>query len=174
MPDTTSRLDDWIVEPLLPHHRREAFDCGVESLNVFLRQQASQNAKRDFSQTFVAIPEAGSPDVIGYYTLAVSSLSFEELPKEKNLPRYPVPIAHLGRLAVDSRYKGRRIGEYLLFHALLRVQTLSEQIGMFAIEVKALDEAVSKFYVRYGFVPLADDPLHLYMTLKSIRKLGLR
>lgn len=174
MPDTTSRPSDWIVEPLLPHHEREAFECGVESLNVFLRQQAGQNAKKDFSRTFVAIPEAGSPDIIGYYTLAMSSLSFEELPKEKHLPRYPVPIAHLGRLAVDLRYRGRRIGEYLLFHALLRVQTLSEEIGVFAVEVRALDEAVSRFYVRYGFTPLADDPLHLYITLKSVRRLSLR
>ena len=170
----TSRLDEWVVEPLLPRHQREAFDCGVESLNVFLHQQAGQNAKKDFSRTFVAIPEAGSPDIIGYYTLAMSSLSFAELPKEKHLPRYPVPIAHLGRLAVDLRYRGRRIGEYLLFHALLRVQLISEEIGVFAIEVRALDEAVSKFYIRYGFVPLADDPLHLYLTLKSIRKLGLQ
>ncbi len=171
--DTTSRLDDWIVEPLLPHHGREAFDCGVESLNVFLRQQAGQNAKKDFSRTFAAIPEEDSSEIIGYYTLAMSSLSFEELPKEKHLPRYPVPIAHVGRLAVDLRYRGRRIGEYLLFHALLRVQTLSEEIGVFAVEVRALDEAVRRFYVQYGFTPLADDPLHLYLTLKSIRQLGL-
>ena len=74
---------------------------------------------------------------------------------------------------MDLRYRGRHIGEFLLFHALLRVQTLSEKSGVFAVEVKALDAAASRFYVKYGFVPLADDLLHLYMTLKSIRKLGL-
>jgi ribosomal protein S18 acetylase RimI-like enzyme len=172
--DTTSRLNDWVVEPLLPHHGREAFNCGLESLNMFLRQQAGQNAKKDFSRTFVAIPEAGSPDTIGYYTLAMSSFSFDELPKEKHLPRYPVPIAHLGRLAVNLRHRGRHIGEYLLFHALLRVQMLSEEIGVFAVEVRALDEAVSRFYARYGCTPLGDDLLYLYLTLKSIRTLGLR
>ena len=173
MRDTISKLEDWTIELLLPHHGREAFDCGVESLNVFLRQQAGQNAKKDFSRTFVAVPEVGSSSLIGYYTLAMSSLGFEELPQERHLPHYPVPIAHLGRLAVDVRYRGRHIGEALLFHALLRVQKLSEEIGVFAVEVKALEEAVSRFYIRYGFQPLADDPLHLYLTLKSIRKLGV-
>jgi hypothetical protein len=62
----------------------------------------------------------------------------------------------------------------LLFHALQRVQVISEQIGVFAVEVKALDEAVSQFYIQYGFVPMSDDPLHLYITLKSIRKFDLR
>lgn len=104
----------------------------------------------------------------------MSSLSFAELPKEKHLPRYPVPTAPLGRLAVDLRYRGRRIGEHLLFHVLLRVQTLSEETGVLAVEVRALDKAVSRFYIRHGFTPLADDPLHLYLTLKSIRKLALR
>lgn len=171
--DTTLKLSDWVVELLLPYHEREVFDCGVESLNVFLRQQAGQNAKKDFSRTFVAVAEAGSPNIIGYYTLAMGSLSFDELPREKHLPRYPVPVTHLGRLAVDLRYRGRHIGEYLLFHALLRVQMLSEEIGVFAVEVRALDETVSLFYARYGFLPLADDPLHLYLTLKSIRRLAL-
>lgn len=174
MEDITLRLEDWFVELLLPHHGREAFDCGVESLNVFLRQQASQNAKKDFSRTFVAVPEANSASIIGYYTLAMSALAFAELPKEKHLPHYPVPIAHLGRLAVDLRYRGRHIGEALLFHALLRVQALSEEIGVFAVQVKALNTTVAAFYSKYGFQPLSDDPLHLYLTLKSIRKLGLQ
>ena len=158
----------------MPHHGRAAFDWDVESLNVFLRHQAGQNAKKDFSRTFVAIPGEGSSEIIGYYTLPMSSLSFEELPKEKHLPHYPVPIAPLGRLAVDLRYRGRRIGEHLLFHVLLRVQTLSEETGVLAVEVRALDKAVSRFYIRHGFTPLADDPLHLYLTLKSIRKLAPR
>ena len=166
-------LDDWIVELLASSHAREEFDCGVGSLNVFLKQQAGQNAKKDFSKTFVAVSEAGSPSIVGYYTLAMGSLEFDNLPKEKHLPHYPVPIAHLGRIAVDLRYQGRHIGEFLLFHALLRMQTLSEEIGVFAVEVKALDAAASRFYVKYGFAPLSDDPLHLYITLKSIRKLGL-
>ena len=168
-----NQIDDWVVELLAPNHARGEFDCGVESLDIFLKQQASQNAKKDFSKTFVAVSEAGSSVISGYYSLAMGSLEFDHLPKEKHLPHYPIPIAHLGRLAVDLRYRGRHIGEFLLFHALLRVQTLSEEIGVFAVEVRALNTAASRFYVKYGFVPLADDPLHLYLALKSIRKLGL-
>ncbi len=177
--NTTSRRDDlkrddWVVELLAPYHARTDFDCGVDSLNLFLQQQAGQNSKRDFSQTFVVVSEAESPHIIGYYTLAMSSLDFNQLPKQKHLPRYPIPIAQLGRLAVDLQHRGRHIGEYSLFHALWRVQLLSQEIGVFAVEVKALDEAASRFYMKYGFVPLADDLLHLYITLKSIRKLDLQ
>ena len=41
-------LDDWIIEPLAPSHARSEFECGVESLDVFLKQQASQNAEKYF------------------------------------------------------------------------------------------------------------------------------
>lgn len=155
----TLQPNKWVVELMGAHHDRTAFDCGVDSLNGFLRQQAGQNAKRDFSRTFVVVSETGSPQIVGYYTLAMGSLEFIQFPNEKHLPQYPILIAHLGRRTVDSQYRGRHIGEYLLFHALLRVQ--------------ALGEAAGRFYRKYGFVPLSDDPLHLYITLKSIRKLGL-
>ncbi len=168
-----SQPNDWVVELLESHHGRSEFNCGVDSLNGFLKQQAGQNARKDFSKTFVVVSEASSSQVAGYYTLAMGSLEFSQLPNDKQLPQYPIPVAHLGRLAVDLRYRGRHIGEYLLYHALLRVKTLSEEIGVFAVEVKALDDSASRFYQKYGFVPLADDPLHLYITLKSIRKLGL-
>lgn len=73
--NTTSMPEDWTVEPLAPQHAREAFDCGVDSLNIFLRRQASQNARKDFSRTFVVIPESEPSIVVGYYTLAMGSPS---------------------------------------------------------------------------------------------------
>lgn len=171
--NTTSQPNDWAVELLGSQHERSEFDCGVDSLNGFLKQQAGQNAKKDFSKTFVVVLEAGSSHIVCYYTLAMGSLEFNQLPNEKHLPQYPIPMAHLGRLAVDLQYRGRHIGEYLLFHALLRIQAVSEEIGVFAVEVKALNDSAGRFYRKYGFVPLSDDPFHLYITLKSIRKLGL-
>ena len=29
------------------------------------------------------------------------------------------------------------------------------------------------FYQKYGFEPLTDDPLHLYLSMKVVRKLNL-
>lgn len=84
---------------------------------------------------------------------------------------YPVPTAHLGRLAVDVSCHGLRLGELLLIDAFRRVMLVAEELGIYALEVFALNSAARNFYLKYEFVSLKDDEFHLYLPLKSIRKL---
>ncbi len=142
-------------------------------MNQYLREQAGQNVKRDIARTFVTVRQTDPGRIGGYYTLTLRSLAFDALPQEKHLPRYPLPMVHLGRLAVDVAFQGQRLGKRLLLDALTQSQKIAELAGCYAVEVIALDQNAAAFYLKYGFHPLADDPLHLYMTLKSIRKLGL-
>ncbi len=160
----------YIIEPLSASHDREPFDCGEPSLNDFLKRFARQNDEKGLGRTFVAV-EAGSPAIKGYYTLSNGSLKFDNVPEK--LPRYPIPVAHLGRLAVDVSARGQGLGEYLLLDALARIAAVAGQIGIYAIEVYALSEQAKNFYLKYGFRPLLDDALHLYLPMKAVRKLKL-
>lgn len=160
----------YVIEPLSGIHDRSAFDCGENTLNEFLKKYARQNAKKDLGRTFVAVlPEESV--VYGFYTLSTGSVSFESVPIK--LPRYPIPTAHLGRLAVDNSIKGQGLGELLLIDALRRVITAADKIAIYAIEVRALNEAAKRFYQRYGFTELAYDKRHLYLPVETIRKLKL-
>src|SRR5262249_45560900 len=112
-------MAEWVIERLRPEHERTAFACGQPLLDTFLRTLASQYEKRRLGRTFVATePEA--KQVAGYYTLAAGAFDVGCLPEavRKKLPKHPVPTVHLGRLAVDQAFRGRRLGETLLFHAL--------------------------------------------------------
>lgn len=164
----------WLVEELNSDHDRSAFSCGQPSLDEFIRQYAGQNQKSGVSRTFVA-HTPGDKIVRGYYSLAAGAVAFDNLPEEqrKRLPRYPVPVAHLGRLAVDQSAQGQGLGSFLLIDALRRVQIAADSIGIHAIEVVAIDDSAKRFYLKYGFVELQDDPHHLYISLKTVRKLGL-
>ncbi len=161
------------IEPLRKEHIRDGFTCGKPSLDNFLKQQARQHDERRIGKTFVAVEE-DSLEVIGYYTLATGKVSFENLPDTKKLPpNMPVPVVLLGRLAVDSRQKGKGLGKLLLLHALWRAQQVGKQVGVYAVEVDALDDEARGFYLKYGVVPLQDDPLHLYLPMKTIEALDL-
>jgi len=164
-----------VIEPLATGHDRAGFDCGVESLNSYLKRYARQNADRDLGVTFVAVAEpGGSGPVLGYYTLATGSVARDTVPPNAgSLPRYPVPTALLGQLAVDKSEHGAGLGKRLLLDALRRAQNAAEQMGIYAVEVVAKDQAARAFYERYGFQPLLDDTLHLYLPMKTLRKLGL-
>lgn len=160
------------IEPLKPYHDRRAFDCGVESLNVYLQRYARQNASRDLGRTYVVVEAEGEARIQGYYTLASGSVARDALP-EPGLPQYPAPTVLLARLAVDVSRQGQGVGGLLLLNVLRLALQTSDLLGVFAVEVVALDDAARAFYSRYGFAPLLDDPLHLYLPLKTIREMGL-
>lgn len=158
-----SRLDD--------RHVRAGFDSGVAALDEFLRQYAGQNDQKGISRTYVAT-RPGEVDVLGYVTIRVGEIACADLPdaEQKRLPRYPVPVLHVARLAVDRRTRGHGIGEQLLMHAFRKALDAAEGLGMWGVEVVAKDEPARAFYERYGFKALVDDPLHLYVSLKTVRK----
>ncbi len=164
-------MADWIIEPFGKHHERSTFTCGRAALDDFIRTRVSQYAKRRLGQTFVAV-RPGEPRVIGYYTLAAGAVAFDHLPEDavRKLPKHPVPVVLLARLAVDTSAQAKGIGEGLLLDALQRSLDLSARLGVHAVEVDALDEAASSFYRKFGFLPLLDNPLHSYLSLATIER----
>jgi GNAT superfamily N-acetyltransferase len=164
----------WHVERFGKRHDRSQFDCGVESLNDWLRKLVSQYERRDLARTYVAV-QPGENLVLGYYAISNHRVGYEALPAEqaKGLPRIDVPVVLLGRLAVDQSVRGQGLGEFLLLDALRRASDLAEQIGLRAVEVHAVNEPAQRFYLKYGFVPLLDDPRHLFLPMSVIRKLKL-
>lgn len=168
------RKPDWVIEPLSADHDRSAFSCGQESLDEFLKRYAGQNQKTGISKTYVAV-RPGHKQVGGYCSISAGAVHFEHIPEElrKRLPKYPVPVAHLGRLAVDASAQGRGLGEFLLLDALARIVQAADSIAIHAVEVVAIDDAARRFYLKYGFAPLLDDPHHLYIAIKTLKKLKL-
>jgi GNAT superfamily N-acetyltransferase len=160
---------DWIIEPFGKSHDRSAFTCGKPALDEFLRTRVSQYEKRRLGKTFVAVLQ-GEQRVRGYYTLAAGAVAFEHLPTvaSTKLPKHPIPVILLARLAVDQSAQGQGLGEKLLLDALQRSLDLSDKLGAHAVEVDALDDSAIAFYVKYGFSPLLDNPRHLYLPLATI------
>ena len=110
------------IEPLdRKRHDRAAFSCGVETLDRYLKQQASQDIEKRVAAVLVLTPDGST--IAGYYTLSQYAVSAGHLPEQvlKRLkpPRYPeLPATLLGRLARNVAFKGQKIGELLLVDAL--------------------------------------------------------
>ncbi|MGE3808328.1 MAG: GNAT family N-acetyltransferase [Gemmataceae bacterium] len=160
---------EWLIERLDSAHERQQFQCGQTSLDRFLHTLVSQYQKRKLGRTYVAV-RPGARRVLGFYTLASSSLSFQTLPRElaRKLPRHPVPVALLARLATDRSVQGHGLGRLLLIDALKRCLDLSEEVGLHAVEVAAISEEARRFYASFGFTALGDSDLHLYLPLATI------
>jgi GNAT superfamily N-acetyltransferase len=163
-------MADWQIERLAPSHDRSGFSCGKPPLDNFLRTLVSQYEKRNLGRTYVAV-RPGEGRVLGYYTLASGAIAFENLPgpTARKLPKHPVPVILLARLAVDQSVHGQRLGEGLLLDALHRSLELADTLGIHAVEVDAIDQQAKAFYEKYGFLPLLDDALHLFLPIATAK-----
>ena len=162
----------FIVEPLQPHHERSAFSCGVPALDLYLHAQASQDARRRVAVSFVLTP--GDSTVAGYYTLSQYAVSIGDLPQEiaRKLPKYPLlPATLIGRLAISTFFRGRGLGEFLLYDALRRCLTGSAQLASIAVVVDAKDLAAATFYKKHGFIDLPAKPNRLFLPMGIVEKL---
>ena len=149
---------------------RKTFDCGEPSLNQYLHRYASQDIRRRVNRVFVASPPDATQQVIGYYSLSAGGLDATDLPEEfrRRLPRYPVPVVLLGRLAVAKSHQGKGLGAILIADALQRIVQASRVMAVFAVIVDALNDRVAEFYQQFGFIPLPSQPLKLFLPMDSV------
>ena len=154
------------VEVLGRAHGRDGFSCGVEALDHYLAHQAGQDVRRRVSACYVAVA-AGGGRTAGYYTLAAAGVPLTDLPEAlaKRLPRYSsVPVARVGRLAVDQTFQGRKLGGVLIADAAVRAAR--SEVAVYALVVDAKDESAAAFYRHHGFERLGDQERQLVMPLK--------
>lgn len=154
-------------EPLAAHHDTDAFTCGVESLDRWLRQRALKNQVTGASRTFVACEDNR---VLAYYALASSAVAAELATGRlrRNMPD-PIPVVVLGRLAIDQSLHGQSIGRALVRDACLRVMAAADAIGIRGLLVHALSPAAQAFYAHVGFESSPLEPMTLIATLADVR-----
>lgn len=143
------------------------FDCGEGTLNLWLKQRALQNEVSGASRTFVVEDEGR---IIAYYTLTAGSVAHAVAPGKirRNMPD-PLPVAILGRLAVDKAFQSAGIGRDLLRDAVIRVVRAAETLGIRALLIHALSERARGFYERYGFQRSPFDEMTLMVTLPDLQ-----
>lgn len=61
----------------------------------------------------------------------------------------------------------------LLYDALNRASTTSDEIAALAVVVDAKDDRARAFYERYGFERFEDDHYRLYLPIASVAALDL-
>jgi GNAT superfamily N-acetyltransferase len=155
-------------EHLNAEHDLSAFDCGVPSLDTWLKRHALHNETSGASRTYVVT--AGGR-VVGYYALATGSVNQAESTGRvrRGMPD-PIPVMVLGRLAVDREFQKATLGSALLKHALLRTLQASEIVGIRAVLLHAISEDAKRFYLRHGFAESPPNSMTLMIKLSDVER----
>jgi len=143
--------------------------CGESVLDDWLKQRALANQASGASRTFVVADQNGH--VVGYYALAAGAVSHQAATGgvRRNMPD-PIPVLVLGRLAVDQRAQGSKLGAALLQDAVKRTATVAQNTGVRALLVHTLNQRARQFYLQYGFQP---SPQHLMTLMLRVNVHGL-
>ena len=156
------------IEVLTSEQDRVDFFCGDDALDRYFAERVTQDIRRRVAACYVAL-ENETDRIVGFYTLSASDIPLTEIPETmaKRLPRHTViPVARLGRLAVNREFQGRRIGGSLLWDALMRAAR--SEIAVFALVVDAKHEQAVNFYRHHGFVSFASLPNQMILPLSQI------
>jgi GNAT superfamily N-acetyltransferase len=160
----------WHEEAINKTHDRNAFDCGEEPLNDYLRRYARQSHQSGGAKTFLAIDDADNKTILGFYTLSPASVQYARAPEivRRGLARHEVPGFRLARLAVDKSVQGKGLGGQLLLAAGRRCLLAAAEVGGVVLVIDAKNENVAQWYSTYGAVPLLDALLTLLLPLATL------
>ena len=168
----------YCTRPIGPSDPASGFRSGTRALDDYFQRHALSNDQGDLGRAYVLDASAenvaaGLPAVLGFYTLSMASVASQDAASvlAKRLPRYPMPVALIGRLAVDERARGRRLGETLLLDALARVVEASRLVACLGVIVAAKDASAEGFYAKYDFVTVdgASWPHRMFLPMHVAR-----
>jgi ribosomal protein S18 acetylase RimI-like enzyme len=151
----------------------KAFSCGIHALDEYLGRYAKNHEKINLSRTFVLCGSEETPEkILGYYTVCNAQIAIEDLPEShrQKLPRFPIPASRLCRLAVDQSFQQQGIGQHLLMDAMNRILHANKSIASHCMVVDAKNPQARKFYLKYGFIPLMENGLSLFLPLETLKK----
>lgn len=158
-------------------HDLKTFRCGKSGMDSFLSRFAVKHRKLGISSTWVLTvtndTEPQKAQIAAYFTLSSSTVTRKDIPFDKSLPNYPVPVVLLARLAVNQQFQGMRLGEKTLITALRKSIVLTESgLPALGLILDVLDQDAMKFYQRYEmFDSFTDDPMRLFVPMSVLRKI---
>lgn len=161
----------YITKLLATTHEKAKFSCGKSMLDNYIQKQAKQDVRSKVSACFILSDD--DKEIKGYYTLSNGSIPNSQLPESvlKKLPRYHnLPVTLLGRLAVDIKFKGQKLGSKILLDALKRSYDASASIVSMAVIVDPIDQNATNFYTKFGFTLLPDSG-RMFLPMVTIEQL---
>jgi GNAT superfamily N-acetyltransferase len=123
------------------------------------------------SSTYVCL-DSDTGAVLAYYALAFGGLSHESASDrvKKGIPRHEIPVIILARMAVCVSEQGKGLGQAMVRDALIRVDRVTETVGVRCLLIHVKDEAASQFYLRCAeFEQSPTDPMNLQLLIKDLR-----
>lgn len=131
-------------------HLRDEFCCGRnDHIDQFCRDRALDHNQRHLTRVKVAIDESGR--VVGFYSLAATTLRVDKLAMLLGGHEKECPAFHLQMLAVCRHQQRGLLGPALIDDAFRAVARAKPDIGARCLYLEAANEGLIPYYEGFGF-----------------------
>lgn len=163
----------YIIQQLNKKHDRKNFDCGQTNINDYLKQQANQSAKKNYSQTHVLIDNKTPQQIIGFYTLT-SILIDKPIQHQINI-KCPHDLfgVNLARMGVDINFQKNSLSSHLIIDALEKTFFINNNMGCQGLFLDAKNSKLIKYYKKFDFQLLLDTGNKMWIPIGTINKLQI-
>lgn len=109
----------YVTEPMAVGDGDCGFRSGVHALDDYFARHAAGNSLQGIGKTFVLRGKGDGLSILGFYTLSMAEVRADIVSAlmHSRLPKYPLPVALIGRFAVATAAQGRGVGGRLLADA---------------------------------------------------------
>ena len=152
-------------------HKVRRFSCENPDYTTYLRAYGKKNMEMGMSTVYVAAKESDEAEILGYTTLSMGNVNADDVDDavRGHLPRYPIPVLHLGKLATSKDHKGKGIGDLLIAHAAYLAVKLADQVGCHALQLDAETDDLVKYYAERDFIRMSVHNRLMYLPVATIR-----
>jgi GNAT superfamily N-acetyltransferase len=181
MPSKTEDQPPFTIQPFDPKtHDRAAFSCGVPQMDNDLKLNAKKGRKADVVRVWVFI--GAISNIGGFYGINMHAINVKEMlgSYQKKAGKHGLlPAAFIAMIVVDETQQGNGIGSALVADALSRIARVSDEVGTCVIILDVFNDGDADTVARrktyceaFGFLPLPDQPLRLFMPVQTARELA--
>lgn len=164
-------IDQIRIVPLTKEYYLESFYCGNNEIDHFLKNSAMIGQEDMLSRAYLVCI---NDDVIGFFTLAASSIEVLAIDSEDGIEEFPesiYPAIDIPKLAITKKFQGKGVGEYTLKAAIGKILSISENIGCRYITLDSVKDKVG-FYKKYSFkivdIYKDDEYIKMYLNIAQI------
>ncbi len=157
----------WLQRQLADGDDLSGFDCGVDELNTWLREQARRAHRQRIARIYVWVDEAEQQTVVAYAAVQPTQLTAADLTRGAAGGHSRVPGYLIARLGLHRDLQGHGLGAQLLLGTLEVCVDASAVGGGRIIVVDPIDAAATTFYEKYGFVPTLGTGSRLVMKVAT-------
>lgn len=153
------------------------FNCSSVPLNEFLVKSAVPHQNMGFSKTTCVYDDSNI--LVAYYTLAISTVEPDELPRgvTRGSPGYKIPTIVIAKFAVDKRQTGQGYGSAVLrkilevISAFLKTAPLSARTVTIDTREAENQNKIKAFYRQFGFAEYPENSGMMYIKASKIKNL---